>query len=355
MSPRRSLTVALTLTLSALLLSACGDKGDKGLNDTERDWSGLTKALDSYVGIGDEELLGYSFALNVNGKQVYSGASGVLSVDSVIPIASASKAPSATIVLSLANDGLIDLDAPVSDYIGDIVDWPWLKRDITTRMLLNHTSGLPFDSACLNDDDTTLADCVQEIADSGLSFLPGARFGYSGTGYQVAGLVAERASGKSWHALVDEKLVQPLGMNSFSYGDTDNPRIAGGASCDASDYLKFLQLYLNGGQFSGTRIISTAQAEQATQNQVAGLPVYYTPIPDGSGLEGYSFGFWISDEENHPGSNGPEISDPGLFGTTPWLDVDKSYAAVILITNTTETGLAMWDSARSKIIEQLEP
>src|SRR3546814_17068260 len=63
-----------------------------------------------------------------------------------IPIASASKELSATILLSLVNNCLIDLDTPVSQYIGDQINWPIIKRDITMRMLLNHTSGLPFDS-----------------------------------------------------------------------------------------------------------------------------------------------------------------------------------------------------------------
>src|SRR3546814_11710446 len=87
------------------------------------------------------------------------------------------------------------------------------------RMLLNHTSGLPFDSPCLSEDDTTLKDCAQEIANTGLNFIPGNRFGYSGAGYQVAGYVATVVSGKSWSTLVNERLAGPLGMNSLTYGD----------------------------------------------------------------------------------------------------------------------------------------
>src|SRR3546814_21199229 len=86
-----------------------------------------------------------------------------MNLDLAIPIASASKALSATIILSLVNNGLIDLDTPVSQYIGDQINWPIIKRDITMRMLLNHTSGLPFDSPCLSEADTTLKDCAQEI------------------------------------------------------------------------------------------------------------------------------------------------------------------------------------------------
>jgi CubicO group peptidase (beta-lactamase class C family) len=348
----------LSAALSAcVLLAACGNEGDKGNNDDEHDWTALTAALESFVGNGNGQVGGYSFALNVDGKPVYTGAGGDMSIDTPVAIASASKAPSATIILTLVNEGKIDLDAPVSQYIGSVVDWPQSKHDITMRMLLNHTSGIPFDSPCLNVDDTTLTDCVQEIADSDLNFDPDTQFGYSGAGYQVAGLVAEQVSGKPWQTLVDERLKAPLGMTTFTYGDTANPRIAGGAVTTARDYLKFTQMYLDGGKVGSTQIITTEQAEQATQNQVANKEVFFQPVPDDSGLNGYSFGWWISDAANHPGSNGPEISDPGVFGTTPWLDLDKKYTAIILISdliNGTDTGLAMWNAARTPILDQLK-
>lgn len=345
---------------ASLLLAACGNKGDSGAGDVQHDWTALTTTLDSYLGSGDDKIQGYSFALKLHGTTVYTRAAGTMTGTSVpmnldlpIPIASASKAPSATIILSLVNDGLIDLDTPVADYIGDQINWPLLKRNITMRMLLNHTSGLPFDSPCLSDDGTTLKDCAQEIANSTLNFIPGNQFGYSAAGYQIAGYVATVVSGKSWATLVNERLAGPLAMNSFTYGDTDNPRIAGGAWSTAEDYLKFTQLYLDGGKIDGTRIISTSQVETAKSSQISGLPVYYSPEPEGSGLNGYSFGWWISDDAIHPGSAGPEISDPGLLGATPWIDFDKDYTAIVLINGTPGIGLAMFNAARADILEQI--
>ncbi|MGH8443982.1 MAG: serine hydrolase domain-containing protein, partial [Solimonas sp.] len=200
---------------------------------------------------------------------------------------------------------------------------------------------------------TTLAACVSEIAGVDLNFTPGTAFGYSGAGYQVAGLVAEQASGKSWATLVKERLSDPLGMASFTFGDTQNPRLGGGAFCNATDYLKFTQLYLNGGKAGNTTIVTAAQIAASKTSQTQNLPVFFAPVPDGSGLNGYSFGFWISDAANHPGSNGPETSDPGILGTTPWLDYDKGYTAIVLITSTTDVGLAMWNAARPDILDQL--
>lgn len=345
---------------ATLLLSACGNTGDSGANDRGHDWTALTNTLDSYLGAGDSQVQGYSFALKLDGKTVYTRAAGNVtgttvpaSLDLPTPIASASKAPSAAIILTLVDDGKINLDEPVSTYIGDAIGWPLAKRKITMRMLLNHTSGIPFTSPCLDQDNTTLRDCAQEIANSNLNFIPGNQFGYSAAGYQVAGYIATVVSGKSWATLVNERLAGPLGMSSFTYGNTDNPRIAGGAWSTAEDYLKFTQLYLNGGMANSTRIISTSQVDTAKLNQIENLPMYYSPEPEGSGLNGYSFGWWISDDALHPGSAGPEISDPGLLGTTPWIDFDKNYTAAVLINGTPAAGLAMFNAARTEILKQI--
>src|SRR3546814_748185 len=109
---------------ASLLLAACGNKGDSGANDVQHDWTALTTALNGYLGDGDNQVEGYSFALKLDGETVYTRAAGnvtgtnlPMNLDLAIPIASASKALSATIILSLVNNGLIDLDTPVSQYI----------------------------------------------------------------------------------------------------------------------------------------------------------------------------------------------------------------------------------------------
>lgn len=319
--------------------------------DVVYDWSALDGTLDSYVGSG--QISGYNFALVVGGETVYTRAGGNLPDNALIPIASASKAPSAAIILSLVDEGLLDLDTPIAQYFDGVIDWPAAKATITLRMLLNHTSGIPFTSPCLDEDATTLQVCVQEIANTDLNFRPGLAFGYSGAAYQVAGYLATLISGKSWSTLVQERLQRPLGMRFFSYGNSDNPRIAGGVITSAADYLKFNQLYLDGGHEG--EAVSPAQVLLVQQNQVAGLPVYYEPVPSGSGLTGYSFGWWISDGRLYPGSAGPELSDPGLFGTTPWIDFDRRYTAIIFINGTTDIGLSMWDALRPEILQQLNP
>jgi hypothetical protein len=78
------------------------------------------------------------------------------------------------------------------------------------------------------------------------------------------------------------------------------------------------------------QILSPQTIQMMSTSQIAGLPLLRSPGEDDL-LLGYSFGFWISDPSIHPGSNGPELSDQGAFGCTPWVDFDLDYSAVLLI------------------------
>ena len=337
-----------SLLLAAAMSFGCGSRSDEGL--LPFDSAALAETLDGFVGPGEAQVSGYSFALNVEGRTVFTRAGGDMTLDSAIPIASASKAPAAAAILTLEREGLVNLDEPVSSYLGDAVSWPLAKSLITLRMLLNHSSGLPMSSPCLDDSNAMpLQQCVAEIAQAPLDFLPGTQFGYSAAGYQVAGLVAERVTGKDWNTLFGERVTGPLRMASFSYGETENPRVAGGAVSNVLDYLSFSQAILDG----GAPLLSKAQGQALRSSQVDGLPIFFTPAPAGARLEGYSQGWWISATENHPGSAGPELSDPGLLGSTPWIDFDQHYTAVLLINGTPEKGLAIWTASREKILEGL--
>jgi CubicO group peptidase (beta-lactamase class C family) len=281
-----------------------------------------------------------------------------------VPLNSASKMPSAAAILTLVDGLRLNLDLPVTTYLllGGVV-WPLDKVGITMRMLLDHTSGLPGLSdrtspACLGrQTSTTLRQCVIDISKLDLVSQPGAEFNYGGADYQVAGYIATLLSGQDWQPFFDGAIGQPLGLGSFSYGDaaTTNPRIAGGASSNTADYAKILQMVQNGGQFAGKRVLSAAMVAQLEKNQIQGKPVAFTPFPEGQAqfYPGYGFGLWISAPSLYPGSPGPEFSDPGLDGSTPWIDNGLHYGAALLIQQDPATGLDMWNAARPIIIGQL--
>lgn len=319
------------------------------------DWSALDQQLESFV---PSTVPGLTFLLAKDGQILYEKALGNQTLDSVLPIASASKLPSSLVILTLAQDGLINLDEPIGTYLQGHIDVPADKAAITTRMLLNHISGLDNKPACETDRRSILQACAQEILNSPLMFAPGTQFAYGGGGFQVAGYLAEVVSGMSWNDLFQERLVKPLGLTQFTYtrgllGSEKNPRLASGASSDVYDYNKILQMILSNWKSSSEPAILTPETIAImTTSQLSGVSILETPA-DTKLYPGYSFGFWISDPSLYPGSQGPEVSDQGAFGCTPWIDFDLGYSAILLIRDRGETGREIWNAIRPLIIDQL--
>ena len=315
-------------------------------------WSALDMALKSFV---PGKVDGLTFLLAKDGQPLSEKALGNQTMDSFLPIASCSKMPSAATILTLAEDGLLDLDEPIGTYLQGHINLPSDKATITIRMLLNHTAGLEGSPACLtNRKKETMQECAQDIVNAPQDFAPGTQFAYGGGGFQVAGYIAEVVTGKSWNNLFQDRFAAPLGLTTFTYsggklGNEINPRIAHGASSNVYDYNKILQMILNGGQSKDVQILSPQTVEMMKTNQTAGLPILRSPGED-EGMIGYSFGFWISDPSLHPGSKGPELNDQGAFGCTPWVDFDLGYSAVLLINKNGETGREIWNAVRPIII-----
>ena len=336
------------------------------------DWSKLGSALDGFVSSATNppsgSVEGYSFLLFDSSGTLYSRAAGDHSLATVEMLASASKLPSSLAILTLVDQGKLNLDTPVASYLhnaGDPITWPGDKAAITMRMLLAHTSGLPGlgDSQpnCLNQPVTsTLQQCAQDIANATLVSQPGAEFNYGGADYQVAGYLATLISGAAnWQAFFSSAIATPLGgIASYSYGDPAvmrNPRIAGGAVSNVSDYATILRMVQGGGKFNGAQVLSASTITTLTSNQIAGLPSTFTPFSASAAASypGYGLGLFISAPALYQPSPGPEFSDPGLYGATPWFDNGLNYGAVILIKQDTQTGLDMWNAARPLIIQQL--
>ena len=131
------------------------------------------------------------------------------------------------ILMGLHDDGLLDIDAPISD----AVSWGTGMPDVTVAQLLSHSSGMlggPASSwyapyLCANSYTDSLQECGEEIAttpdDDADLVPPDTEFRWPATGadLQVAGAIAEAVSGKSWAELVDETWVRPCGMDTLAY------------------------------------------------------------------------------------------------------------------------------------------
>jgi CubicO group peptidase (beta-lactamase class C family) len=136
-----------------------------------------------------------------------------LTPDSVMTSASLSKAAFATMVMRLVQEGVVDLDKPIYQYLPKpLPEYPRYAdlhgderyKKLTLRILLSHTSGFPNIRAF--EDDRKLK----------IHFEPGTRYAYSGEGINLAQLVVETVTGKSLTVLMQENLYRPLRMNRTS-------------------------------------------------------------------------------------------------------------------------------------------
>ncbi|MDX2024550.1 MAG: serine hydrolase domain-containing protein [Deltaproteobacteria bacterium] len=250
---------------------------------------------------------------------------------SVVELASASKAPSALAIMSLVERGTLSLDAKVGEVLTDA---PADKAQISLRELLSHTSGLPGNATCLASDSLTLAACAKEILGARLQTPPA--FVYGGASFQVAGRMAEVASGKPWNTLFSEALSAPCEAETLSFaasprnnlGSDINPRIAGGAAASLVDYARFLSVFVNGGRCGDVRVLTSSTVTTILTNHIGALDQSGSPL---SQAEGYGLGWWRE-------KGGVIWSDPGAFGTYPWIDASHDYAAVLLIRKSLTVG-----------------
>ena len=172
---------------------------------------------------------GLSLAIVRDGRVVYSRGYGFSSVElqqtmrdsALFEIGSITKEFTAAIILSLADDGKLTLDAPLSRYV------PGFPRggEITIRDLLAMRSGIPdytdqpsFDKAAFTS--TTPQAIVDTVKQLPLDFDPGTQWEYSNTNYVLLGMVIEKVAGTSYVDQLYQKIVKPLNMLVTSYGDT---------------------------------------------------------------------------------------------------------------------------------------
>ncbi len=154
-------------------------------------------------------------------------ATGVSSVDTGQPvttgtlfmIGSTSKTFAAAAVLALVEDGVLDLDKPVVEYLPGLgLADPVARKTVTLRHLLTHSAGFLGDVDFTTGwGDNALALAVDRFGDLPQVFPPGEAFSYCNAGFQLAGRVAEAESGSTFEDLVRTRLLEPLGMTESYY------------------------------------------------------------------------------------------------------------------------------------------
>ena len=187
--------------------------------------NGLSQAVDAII---EAELAasgtGAVVAVIQGGETVHAKGYGLANVelgvpvtlDTVFPICSISKPITATLVMMLVEDGLLNLDAPVREYLPNFAP----DRDaITLRHLLTHTSGLANYNASesfLRRDGRLSLPATERLAHllaQPTQVPPGERYAYCNTGYVLAGFIIEAVTGRRFHEVLSERVFEPCGMS----------------------------------------------------------------------------------------------------------------------------------------------
>lgn len=184
-----------------------------------------------------------SIAIVKDGRIAHIGAYGQARLSPGVParsgmryaIGSISKQFTAAAILLLAQDGKLSLDDPVGRFL------PELTRagEVTIRQLLSHTSG--YQDYWPQDyvppfmlEPITSKDILDRWGKKPLDFDPGTRYQYSNTGYVIAGLIVEKASGVPLPRFLEERVFGPLKMTSVF--DVDQSRLA---ETDPVGYMRY--------------------------------------------------------------------------------------------------------------------
>lgn len=201
--------------------------------------------------VQQQNLPGASVLILRDDSTLYEQAFGGYTLQTRVPIASASKWLSAAVIARLVDRGVLRWDDRIDRYLPDA---PADKRAITLRQLFSHSSGLPGEeTGCLGNVNLAMQDCVNEILALPLAYPPGQGFAYGGLSMQVAGRLAEIASGQRWDDLFRAEVATPLGLTQTDYAffstlpgyvAVSNPRIAGGVRSTLGDYGRFLHAIL---------------------------------------------------------------------------------------------------------------
>ena len=250
-------------------------------------------------------------------------------------------------------------------------------KEITIRHLITHTSGIGYgvidgderfkmiyEKAGITDlfttEDISIEESVKKLARLPLHHNPGEEFTYS-EGLDVLGYFIEVVSGMPFDEFLRKRLFDPLGMDDtwfylpgskadrlvsvqkkengkwvrypVTFYDTDYPIkgarrfFSGGAglSSTARDYATFLQMYLNGGELNGIRILSRTTVQSIMGNQTGEL--------FGDGIEYYGLAFGVvTSEGQDTGGQGSEgtFSWGGYFNTDYFADPVEQTIGVIM-------------------------
>ena len=252
-----------------------------------------------------------------------------------------------TAVMILYDEGLIELDDPVSKYLPEFSGG--LKDSVTIRLLLEHRSGLPADRPLWRLASSP-ADARRIVLSTSLDYRPGSRYVYSDLGAMTLAFIVEHVTGQPLDGFLHDRVFAPLGMSHTFFRPADSLRdrvaptevtpprgyplqgevhdenayalggVAGhaGLFSTAQDLAVFAQMMLNGGEYDGVRIVADSTVQLFTA-RAAGSRALGWAMADGQ----WGSGRFLSDQA---------YGHVGYTGTSLWIDPSREMF-VILLTN----------------------
>ena len=325
----------------------------------------------------------------------YEGTAGVrdissntkMTVDTIIRIASMTKAITSVAVMQLVEQGKIELDQPAGDYLQQLAEVevlegfdadnkPILRRAmtaVTVRQLLTHTSGYVYE--IWNEDAAHYASSGygpsdgEDFLDTPLAFDPGTNWEY-GISTDILGVLIEETSGQSLDEYFLEHIFIPLGMPDtyFIVPDDKLPRFAtayaksnqgeltpipysrpsgdffsggGGLRSTARDYVRFLRAILNRGELDGVRVLSAASVDLMAENHIGELEAADSVVTQAPNLSNdfdflpdsadkFGLGFLINTQPIPGGRSAGSLAWAGLYNSYYWIDKEKDICGVLI-------------------------
>lgn len=270
---------------------------DKSLENVNRYIADLMKKLPVTPGL--------AIAVVRDDKIIFAEGFGYRDVKAKLPvtpqtgfyIASTTKSFTGTAAKLLAEEGKLDLDAPIKKYFPNLaLKAPLTTEQISLRDLLTHRSGISneainFRTAYTGQHDSETL--LRLLADYTKSVSPD--FRYSNIGYIVGALAMEKAAGETWQKTIERKILAPLEMNQTTafaskaqasgnfalpysvengnfveliYKQDNTMHAAGGMISSAEDLAKWLIANINGGKYKGSQVIPAAALEEILSPQI---------------------------------------------------------------------------------------
>ncbi len=324
--------------------------------------------------VAAKEIAGAVTLVATPDRVIHLGASGnavldpseAMRTDAIFWIASMSKPILATLLLMLQDEGLLSVDDPVEKYLPEfkaVKTADGKPARVTIRHLLTHTSGLGEITAAQARDSKTLAAVIPLYVAKPVGFTPGSKWVYCQSGINTGGRIAEVVTGEPLEKLLQRRLFGPLGMKdtTFYLTEKQRPRLAksyrrtdkgeleatdiaflngksptsldrfpapnGGLFSTASDYARFCQMVLRGGELDGKRYLKPETVKLMTTIQTADLKTGFTTG------NGWGLGWCVVREPQgvtatlSPGTFG----HGGAYGTQAWIDPTTKRITILMV------------------------